>query len=200
MKLGLIGPATSGALLAEAIEFLLGEAEVESVVYLGLDDAIEEVARAWAADACGGVWTEPDFIEKVATLAPGASVAQLDELLSIDAARTQLGRIRRVVKPPARAIELLGDRFVTLVWDKAVLAEEDIANSFIIAYGKSDQLFLKRFGPRVFFSPGPLDKNRLAILEDDDEEFVISIFSASGVPLSQESLGGFGATRVTVSP
>lgn len=199
MKLGLIGPAEDMSKLGDAIEFLLGEAEVDAIVYLGLDPAIEHVAQAWAAETSGSKFTERDFLEEVAAQAPQGNASAIDTLLAIDRTMEQLARIQRVPEAPARAIELLGDRFITLVWDKAVLAEEDIANSFVVAFGKSDRLLLKRFGPRIFFSPGPLDADRLAVLEADDDGIVLSIFSASGVPISREMLGGLASTRITVS-
>jgi len=44
--------------------------------------------------------------------------------------------VRRLPPPPARAIEMIDDRVVLLVHDKAVLDEEDIANAHLIVYGK----------------------------------------------------------------
>jgi hypothetical protein len=85
---------------------------------------------------------------------------------------------------------MIGDRIVTLVWDKAVLQEEDIANSFFIAYGKSSKMLFKRFGPRYFFTPGPLSAEHIGVLEQDEEEggFILSVFSPAGVPISREVL------------
>ena len=48
MRIGLLGPADGDeALLREAAEFLLGDCEVDSAVYLGGDEALDAVARSF---------------------------------------------------------------------------------------------------------------------------------------------------------
>ncbi len=53
MRIGLIGPALSSddGALRDAVEFLLGDAEAESAVYLGDDDAATRYARRMEREA-----------------------------------------------------------------------------------------------------------------------------------------------------
>jgi hypothetical protein len=53
---------------------------------------------------------------------------------------------------------------VIAVHDKAELDEDDIANAHVIVYGKADAAAIKRFGPRTFFTPGPLRAGHLGRL------------------------------------
>ena len=181
MKIGLVGVAEGADdLLHEAIEFLMGDVGVDLLVYMGLD--------------------EDAFLSKVARSAPTGSVAELDALFEHDASLSQVAQIRRLPEPPARAIEMIGDKILTLVWDKAVLEEEDIANSFFTVYGKSKKMLFKKFGPRYFFTPGPLGEKHVAVLEEDDEDgFILNIFSPDGVPISREALQVRLSSKMTVS-
>jgi len=51
------------------------------------------------------------------------------------------------------------------VHDKGQLDAEDIANAFLVVYGRSKTVALNHFGPRTFFSPGPLKAGQVAIIE-----------------------------------
>jgi hypothetical protein len=88
MRLGLLGPA-AGALdmLRESVEFLVGDAAVDQVIYLGNDDAIERVLAAWAEELFGGEPSEDAFLERVAALAPRGEAG--------DSARSAVSRPRR---------------------------------------------------------------------------------------------------------
>jgi len=201
VKIGLVGVAEGAEdLLDEAVEFLMGDVDVDLLVYLASDDSIVAAAKKWAGQSATNGFDEGAFLSEVAAKAPSGSVADLDALFEHDASLSRVELIRRLPKPPARAIEMISDRIVTLVWDKGVLQEEDIANSFFTVYGKSKKMLFKRFGPRYFFTPGPLAGERIGVLDHDEEEgFVLSIFSPAGVPVSREALQVRVSAKMTVS-
>ncbi|MEO0326623.1 MAG: hypothetical protein AAF447_27005, partial [Myxococcota bacterium] len=79
------------------------------------------------------------------------------------------------------------------------LDEDDIANANIIVYGHAEGPLLKRFGPRAFFTPGPLARGTVGLLElDGDGHVVIATYTPAGEALTREQLQG-RATKLTVS-
>lgn len=191
MKLGLVGPAGGDdSLLREALEFLIQDAGVDQAIYLGLDGTIHRVVDAWATEV-GGEAAAGLFLEHAVEVARHGDAGAIGDLLSKDAALARLRCIRVLPPAPARAIEMIEDRILTVVYDKAFLDEEDIANSTLLVYGKSDQAMLRRFGPRYFFTPGPLSGGKIGIVEADDEGQVsVAMFAPSGAPLLRETLQG----------
>ena len=94
---------------------------------------------------------------------------------------------------------MIDDRIVLVVHDKSVLDEEDIANASLVVYGQSKEILLKRFGPRYFFTPGPLRAQKVGVIErEDDGRLAVAAFAPSGTPLWREVLAGKGV-KVTVS-
>jgi len=200
VKIGLIGPSDGPEeVLHEAVDFLMGDVGVELLIYLGNDEAITGAARTWAETEAPGELDESVFLTKVATVARHGAVAELDAIFEHDAALDRLATIRRLPPAPARAIEMIGDKIITLVWDKAVLGEEDIANAFFTAYGKSKKMLFKRFGPRYFFAPGPLSRGHIGVLEQEGEAITLSLFSPAGVPISRELLHTGSTAKLSVS-
>ena len=52
--------------------------------------------------------------------------------------------------------DFVGDRVAVLVYEKALLDEEDIFSANLILYGKSDEPVVRRIGARWFVTPGRL--------------------------------------------
>ena len=201
MKVGFIGPGNGDdGLLREAVEFLIGDVEVGQAIYLGLDDALERVVREWAGEILPGELGEEAFLDRAAALACDGSADAIGDLLESDRSLRRLACIRRLPPPPARAIEMIGDRIVTMVHDKAILGEEDIANSTLLVYGKSKETLLKRFGPRYFLTPGPLSNRKVAVVEGDDEgQLIVGMFEPSGAPIWSEALQSRVTGKISVS-
>lgn len=165
-RVGFIGPAAgdgdAGEVLQRATEFLLGEAEADAVVYLGVDDTAERLAES-VADACVG-GDDETFFGRAAQVALTGGPQEIDALLEAQHRFELMGRVRVLPAPPDRAVEMLDDRILIMVHDKAVLDEEDILNASVIVFGKAKTALLKRFGPRYFFSPGPLSDASVGLL------------------------------------
>jgi hypothetical protein len=171
MRIGLIGPTEDDpALLREAAEFLLGDAGVEQVLYLGLEDTLREVVAAWGEQVMRGIASEERFLEQAASLALSDGEGKgLAALLERDRERKRLESLHGLPTPQQRAVELLDDKVVLFVHDKASLDQEDIANAFVIVYGRSKQPAVHHFGPRTFCTPGPLRQGRVMVLEREPE-------------------------------
>lgn len=199
MKVGVVGPlpddGSGAAILRDAASFLLLDAAVDQVVFLGDGKALDPVIDAWMAEL--GRDGEDAFLEQAAQLAIEGSVEAIHTLLSRDDVAARLGAIRKLPPPPTRAIELIDDRIVLFVHDKAVLDEEDIANASVIVYGRSDESVVKRFGKRAFASPGPLAAGHVLLLEPGEDGLTLALYDVSGKPLVRETLGAtFGKLTV----
>jgi hypothetical protein len=90
------------------------------------------------------------------------------------------------------------ERFIVLgVHDKAVLDEDDIASAHIIVYGKSDGPSLRRFGPRSFFTPGPIRSGHVGCLSlEPGGTCEVSLLGLSGNVVLREQLSAPGAKLV----
>ncbi len=195
-KLGILGPTDDDETLREAASFLLGDAEADQVVFLGSGAFLEEALERWAADV--GLDGGSTFLDRALDAARSGDARTIEQFLAEDAGARRIVDVRRLPDPPARAIELLDDRIVLFVHDKAVLDEEDIANANVIVYGVSKESQLNKFGKRAFFTPGPLSAGRVGILESSDEGFTVAVYDVSGMPVLRESLAT-SITRLTVA-
>lgn len=196
MRIGLLGPGEDEALFREAAAFLLGDADVEQVVYLGDGAFLEAATRRWAAEL--DVASEDAFLTHALDVAMSGSAADVDALLARDALAARLAQIRKLPPPPARAIELIDDRVVVFVHDKAVLDEEDIANAAVVVYGRASEAAVRRFGKRLFVTPGPLGGRRVGMIEDSDAGAYVSLVDLTGKAVHREALAA-GSTKLTVA-
>ena len=98
-------------------------------------------------------------------------------------------------------MEMIDDRIVLVVRNKSTIGEEDVINSNIVIYGDAKALMFKRFGPRCFFSPGPLDLGTVGLLDDRSEVggVVLRAIDLDGEIVWSEPIQGRGA-KVMVAP
>lgn len=200
MRIGLLGPADDDPALArKAAEFLLGAPDVEQVVYLGADAAIEKAAEAWSRELMGGASDEESFLMRAYELSRTGSAAQIHDFLARDAAAQRLEKLRYLPEPPTRAVEMFEDKVILFVHDKAQLDAEDIANAYLVVYGRSKSMALNHFGPRTFFAPGPLKTGHVACLErrGDNQLVIAQIDFYSGEVVSCTPLSA-GRSKVVV--
>jgi hypothetical protein len=178
MRLGFIGPAGSdAAALERAAKLLIVDFEVDQVIYLAEDDALREFVTRHESKESGS-----DIERQVAEVAATGSPADLEAVLRRLRGARYLSKLRVAPRPPTRAMEMLDDRIALIVRNKSSIGEDDVVNSNIVVYGDANELMFKRFGPRCFFSPGPLATGHLGILDDHSE--------AGGVALRAIDLGG----------
>jgi hypothetical protein len=202
MRIGLLGPAEGNiAQLGAAAEFLLRSKEADQVIYLGADDCAEHVSRRLSQALLGGEDADDAFLTQAVLSATAADPRRIDDLLSRDASVRRFAALRTLPAAPARAVELIDDKVVMFVHDKATLDPEDIANAALLVYGKSKLPALNRFGPRAFFTPGPLRNGVIALLEREaDGNIVLSQFEPdSKATRSRELLLAHQARMVVLS-
>lgn len=197
MRLGFIGPASADtAALERAAKLLIVEYEVDQVIYLGEDDALREFVAAHESEDDGhGVE------QRVAQVAATGSPSDIEDVLLRLRGARYLEKLRVAPHPPTRAMEMLDDRIVLIVRHKRTIGEEDVVNSNVVVFGDARELMFKRFGPRCFFSPGPLDTGHVGLLDDHSEAggVVLKALDLDGEILWTEPIQGRGA-RVMVAP
>jgi len=196
VRIGLLGPGQDEAVFREAARYLLDEADADQVVYLGDASFLEAATTHWAREL--DVTTEDAFLRRALDVAMSGAADDVDDLLGRDALTARIAQIRKLPPPPARAIELIDDRVVVFVYDKAVLDEEDIANAALVVYGRSSEAGVRRFGKRLFLTPGPLEGRRVALVEGEAEGAFVSLVDLSGKALVREALMA-GSTKLTVT-
>lgn len=171
MRLGLIGPSDGDlATLARAARFLLDEALVDRVIYLGLDHALDNVVSAWAEELVGGDPSEDLVFERASRTCTDADPSVIEAFVASERARRRLVVFTTVPKPPGRTVELFDAKVAVIVYDKAMLDEDDIAGAAILVFGKADKAVHHRVGSRVFVAPGPLAMEGgggIAVISDD---------------------------------
>jgi len=178
MRFGFIGPAnTDASALERAAKLLVVEYEVDQLIYLGEDDALREFVATHESEK-----DAPSVEQQVARVAATGTPSDIEDVLRRLRGTRYLEKLRVAPRPPTRAMEMLDDRIVLIVRNKAVVGEEDVMNSNVVIYGDAVELMFKRFGPRCFFSPGPLEGGYLGILDDQSE--------AGGVELKAIHVGG----------
>ena len=197
MRIGFIGPAESdAAALEKAARILVVDFEVDQVIYLGEDDALRAFVAAHEAT------DEEGTIEhRVAQVAATGSPSDIEDVLRRLRGTRYLEKLRIAPRPPVRAMEMLDDRILLVVREKAMLGEEDVVNSNLVVYGDGPEPMFKRFGPRCFFCPGPLSAGYVGLVEDDSEVGGVALKSIdpTGEVEWTEPIQGRGA-KVMVAP
>jgi hypothetical protein len=196
MRIGLVGPgADAPDELERALSMLLEDASVRHVLYLGDDDAVDPLITKWSSRGLD----EDTLLSEAAALAVNGSPDDIAALLEADRSARRPLAVRKLPRLPSRAIEVL-ERFIVLgVYDKAVLDEDDIASSHIVVYGKSDGPSLRRFGPRSFFTPGPVRSGHVGMLSlEPSGHCEVSVARLSGNVILRERLPAPSA-KVVVS-
>lgn len=193
-KIGLIGPAAARtAELQQALSLMFGDPAMREIIYLGDDSAVEEVADALIRDRLD----QEEFLRKGAELACSGGDDAIFTLLAEARAACRMPPIRKLPTPPARAIEMMDKWIVLGVHDKAVLDEDDIASAHVIVYGRAEDSSFKRFGPRCFFTPGPLSGMKIGCLELKPEgDIDVKLLGLDGGTLFCETLQASGGKMV----
>lgn len=197
MRLGFIGPANSdAAALERAAKLLICELEVDTVIYLADDEALRAFCTKHRPSE-----SEVPIDRQVAEVAASGTPEEIEAVLRTLRGARYLEKLRVAPPPPTRAMEMLDDRIALIVRNKSTIGEEDVINSNIVVFGDGKELMFKRFGPRCFFCPGPLDLGHLGILDDKWEAggVVLRAIALDGEVTWTEPIQGRGA-KVMVAP
>jgi hypothetical protein len=200
MRLGLLGPSGGdiGA-LGRAAEFLLNTARVHRAIYLGNDGALDRAVAAWARKLVGDDPTDDNAWRRAADVASKGTWEQIDKFVSTERSRMRLKTLEALPEAGARTIEMISDRVAVLIHDKALLDEEDILAANILCFGKNDAPLVKKIGNRWFISPGLIGaEGGLAVLDDETDEVVATIYDGTGKARQREILSQPRATKMRV--
>lgn len=196
MRLGILGPAQGDlVLMARASQYLLDVAQVDKVVYVGNDDALDRVVAGWAQRIVGAGDVAGGLFERAAERCATGSADAIDAFLEAEHALQRL-RVLMSVPNGQRSIEIIERFIVLLVYDKGTLDTDDIGAAHVLVFGRSREPLIKNIGARTFVAPGALSaEGGAAILEETQGTLRIALRSADGklIAEDQHTLGAAGA-------
>lgn len=201
MRLGLLGPSGGDVTaLGRSAEFLLNGARVHRAIYLGNDGALDRAVAAWARKLVGDDPSDDNAWRRAVEAAKGRGHEAIDKFVATERARMRLRTLEALPEGAMRTIEMISDRVAVLIHDKALLDEEDILAANILCYGKSDAPLVKKIGTRWFVSPGPVgcEGGGSAVLDDEQDEVVVTIYDAAGKAAQREVLAVTRTTKMRV--
>ncbi len=190
-RIGLVGACDDAPRLRRAFELLLRE-DCDPIVYLGPGDFFDAAVRGMPG---ARVATDEMFLRAAAAVALRGNAQEIEGLLAAEKLAGKLARLRALPPAPALAVEMLEERLVILVHDKAILTEDDIASAAIIAH-EAPERGHRRIGPRHFVSPGPLDSDGgvVALLRAEAKGGASLCFARLDGRVDQETALAFGVT------
>jgi hypothetical protein len=200
MRLALLGPAGNDKKSLEAAaRFVLEQLRVDRAVYLAVDGMLDEVVSAWAEELVGedptelGVWTRSFH---ACAEAPPETI---DEYLAAEQERRALRAFESLPDAGTRAVEMLGGALAVMIYDKALLDEEDMLPARLLLFGKSRGAIVKQVGQRWFLSPGSFDEAGLMTLDDDGDGVALTLYDKNLDLLRSEQLTMSRGTKLKVS-
>jgi hypothetical protein len=177
MRLALLGPAGADKKSLEAAaRFVLQQLRVDRAVYLGVDGALDEVVSAWATELVGDDPSEAGVWARSFRACAEAPPETIDEYLSAEQERTALRTFEALPDAGTRAVEMLGGALAVMIYDKALLDEEDMLPARLLLFGKSRSAIVKQVGQRWFLSPGSFDEAGLMTLDDDGDGVALTLY------------------------
>ena len=204
MRLGLLGPLLGpspedDAPLEQALRFLLHDVAVDRAIYLGIDPALDRVVHRWAAGLVGGDPGDAALFSRAAAQCATASADEIAAFLEAERERRTLKVFESLPGDGTRVIELLGDKVVVMIYDKAHFDEEDILPASVLVFGKSDEPVIKQVGSRWFLSPGSFKTAGVMTLEDSEEGIQLAVFDESGKEIERQLLRVGRGAKLKVS-
>src|SRR5262245_32974476 len=122
MRLGLLGPSPEDdAPLEQAARFLLQDIAVDRAIYLGIDPALDRVVHRWAERLVDGDPADSALFSRAAARCAVATAEQIEAFLEAERERRTLKVFESLPGDGTRVIELLGDKVVVMIYDKAHL-------------------------------------------------------------------------------
>jgi hypothetical protein len=201
MRFAVIGPANGDlAALEKGASLLLFEHHAEQVVYLGADDALDRLVLDWARRLVGADPSDEGIWNRAAACCVSATPQQIDAFVAAERRRERLKALKCLPVATSRTIELLEGRIAVLLYDKALLDEEDILPASLLIFGKNRDPLVRQVGSRTFVSPGELGpKSGIALFSDDEAgEINVTMYDPAGAKLDTHQLVAPRTGRFTV--
>jgi hypothetical protein len=200
MRLGLLGPSPENdAPLEQAARFLLHELAVDRAIYLGIDPALDRVVHRWAERLVEGDPGDAALFSRAAARCAVATAQEIEAFLEAERERRTLKVFESLPGDGTRVIELLGDKVVVMIYDKAHFDEEDILPASVLVFGKSEEPVVKQVGSRWFLAPGSFMGGGVMTLEDSEEGIRLAMFDEHLKEQGQELLRVGRGAKLKVS-
>lgn len=203
MRFAVLGPANGDlAALEKGASLLLFEHQAEEVIYLGPDDALDRLVLGWARRLVGSDPSDEGIWDRAAARCASARPDEIDRFLAAERKRQRLKSLKCIPAATSRTIEILEGRVAVLLYDKALLDEEDILPASLLIFGKSRDPLVRHVGSRTFVSPGELGggKSGVALFSDDagTGEVSVAMYEPGGTMIESHPLAAHRTGRFTV--
>lgn len=200
MRLGLLGPVHDRPdWLEGAARHLVRELAVDRVVYLGVDQALDRVVRAWAEQLVGGDPGDEALFARATASCSSASPEDIDRFLARERERRALSILESLPDDDTRLIELLDGKVTVMIHDKGRLDEEDILPASLLVFGKSKVPLVKQVGSRWFLSPGYGEEGGMMTIEDTEAGVDLTLYDHHHAVVRRERLGTSRGAKLKVS-
>ncbi len=202
MRFAVLGPANDDLVaLEKGASLVLFELEAEEVVYLGADGALDKLVWDWARRLVGPDPSEEGLWDRAAQRCGPGSPDAIDRFIAAERRRARLKALKCLPAATSRTIEILDGRVAVLLYDKALLDEEDILPASLLIFGKSQEPVVRQVGSRTFISPGELGTGPAGIALFSGEEngdVTVSIYDPTGGMLESQVIPNTRTGKFTV--
>jgi hypothetical protein len=202
MRFAVLGPANDDLVaLEKGASLVLFELEAEEVIYLGPDDALDRVVWDWASRLVGPDPSEEGLWNRAAVRCGPASADAIDRFIAAERRRARLKALKCLPAATSRTVEILDGRVAVLLYDKALLDEEDIMPASLLIFGRSPVPVIRQVGSRTFISPGELGTGPAGIAlfsGDENGDVTVSIYDPAGGLHESQVLPGARTGKVTI--
>ena len=177
MRLALLGPAGDDKkALESAARFVLEQLRVDRAVYLAVDGALDDVVAKWAKELVGDDPSQEGVWARALRACTDAPPEVIDEYLAAEQDRRALRAFESLPDVTTRAVEMLAGALAVMIYDKALLDEEDMLPARLLLFGKSRGPIVKQVGQRWFLSPGSFEEGGLMTLDDDADGIALTLY------------------------
>lgn len=168
------------------VEFFLETLRVETIVYLGTDEALEQF-RAERRMAALGSMPEPDPWERTRVCLK-ADANAVD--MHVDRER-QIGELMRLQSLPKKRMAQIamssGQRLLAC-FERTALPQKAVEEAKLIVFGEAAVPTVEQVGSQFLVSPGPLNKAGVMVLDDNRRGLRLALFDRGGRQITQHHL------------
>lgn len=189
MALAVIGPARGDKkALAKAASYWVQRADVERIVYLGLDGILESLVSSWARQLVGDDAADCAVWERAARRCAEATPDEIEAFVEAEARRERLRMLEALPCAGARAVELLAGKWVLLSDRLDTLDEDDVAPASYIVVGEAKESRISQRGARWLVALGPIQDCWGALLHEQGKDVIVDLVSPQGEVTRSERL------------
>ena len=167
-------------MLERACDFLLTEEGATRIVYLGADDALDQLVVDWATRLVGGDPTDEAAWSHAAQMAIAGSADQLDGFVTAERKRLSLRALVSLPEDTLSALETMGETTVLLIHRRGDIEPDDVLSAQVLVYGNGSKPLVERLGSRWFVTPGTMAGEGGVGVLDDEHGVVFRSYDASG--------------------